>query len=104
MNYHTVRGYGLSHIRWAIKVEGSGLATPDYLDKQASTEDKHYLSDEGFQEDVERARRFIFDELPLLGGTEFSERLMYHLRNFTEDNYVLALLYSSIMDIVTKSS
>ena len=99
-----VRGYGLSAIRWAVKVEGSGLATPDYLDKQASAEDRHYLTDESFQEDVERARHFIFDELPLLGGTEFRERLIYHLKNFTDDNYILALLYDSITKIVTKSS
>jgi hypothetical protein len=95
-----VRGYGLSHIRWAVKVEGSGLATPDYLDKQASTEDKHYLSEESFQADVERARHFIFDELPLLGGTEFKERLMYHLRNFTENDNQLIDLYNEIVAIV----
>jgi len=104
MNYHTIRGYGLSHILWAIKVEGSGLATPDYLDKQASADDKHYLSEERFQEDVEKARHFIFDELPLLGGSEFRERLMYHLRNFTENDLQVMVVYNDIMEIVTKSS
>jgi hypothetical protein len=95
-----VRGYGLSHIRWAVKVEGSGLCTQDYLDKEASTEDKHYLSEESFQADVERARHFIFDELPLLGGTEFRERLMYHLRNFTENDNQLVDIYNEIVAIV----
>lgn len=104
MNYHTIRGYGLSHIAWAINVERSGMATPDYLDQQASSMDKHYLTEERFQEDVERARHFIFDELPLLGGTEFRERLMYHLRNFTNNDDQMVGLYNDIIEIVTKSS
>lgn len=96
-----VRGYGLGDIRWAVKVEKSGLCTPDYLDRHANTEDRHYLKDELFQADVERARHFIFDELPLLGSVEFKKRLMCHLLNFTKDNNQLMTLYNEILEIVT---
>jgi hypothetical protein len=99
-----VRGYGLRHIIWAINVEESGLCTQDFLDKQASLVDKNYLTGERFQEDVERARHFIFDEPPLLGGTEFQERLIYHLRNFTDNEDEIFMLANDIMRIVTKSS
>lgn len=99
-----VRGYGLSHIDWAIAVEKSGLCTQDFLDKAASAQNLHYLTDEDFQSDVERARHFIFDELPMLGGTEFTEKLIYHLRNFTQDDVVLMRLVNDITKIVTESS
>ena len=94
-----VHGYGVSHIRWAIAVERSGLATPDFLDQHASSDGKHYIMDESFQEDVERARHFIFDELPDLGGTEFREKLIYHLLNFTTP-FAAQNLYDDIMRIV----
>ena len=84
--------------------EESRLCTQDYLDKQASIEKKNYLSGTHFQEDVERARRFIFDELPLLGETLFRKRLMYHLLNFTEDKDYAATLYEHIIEIAMKSS
>lgn len=100
----SVRGYSLGHIKRAIEVEKSGLCTQDYLDGRATIEDKHYLSDENFQSDVERARHFLFDELPALGGTEFTEKLIYHLRNFTQDDVVLMRLISDITKIVTESS
>lgn len=99
-----VKGYELGHIDWAIKVERSGLCTQDYLDEQASSLKKHYLTDDSFQSDVERARHFIFDELPALGGTEFTEKLIYHLRNFTQDDVVLMRLINDITKIVTESS
>lgn len=97
-----VRGYGVGHICWAVNVEKSGLCTQDYLDKEATLKDKPYLRDEGFQADVERARHFVFDELPLLGGTEFKEKLIYHLRNFTshDDEPEMAELYDEILRIV----
>jgi len=98
-----VRGYGISHIRWAVDVERSGLATPDFLDRQASIADRHSLRDESFQADVERARHFIFDELPTLGGTELREKLIYHLMNFTTADSAWHL-YTDIMEIITKSS
>jgi len=100
----SVRGYSLSHICWAIDIERSGLATPDFLDKEASIADRNYLRDEGFQGDVERARHFIFDELPTLGGTEFTEKLIYHLRNFTSNERTLLGLVNEIQEILTKSS
>lgn len=99
-----VRGYTLSHICWAIDTERSGLATPDFLDREASVADRHYLRDESFQGDVERARHFIFDELPTLGGTEFTEKLIYHLRNFTSNERTLRFLVNEIQEIVTESS
>jgi len=100
----SVRGYQLCHIEWAIGAEQSDLCTQDYLDEQATLKEKHYLSEESFQADVERARHFIFDELPALGGTEFTERLIYHLRNFTQDDVVLMRLINDITKIVTESS
>ena len=100
MNYHEIRGYQLGHIDWAIKVEGSGLCTQDYLDEQARLKDKPYLRDEAFQSDVERARRFIFDELPVLGGTEFRERLAYHLSNYTKNETQTRELFNEVMEIL----
>lgn len=100
----SVHGYSLGHIKWAVGAEQSDLCTQDYLDEQATLKDKPYLRDEDFQSDVERARHFIFDELPLLGGTEFTEKLIYHLRNFTQDDVVLMRLINDITKIVTESS
>lgn len=96
-----VRGYELGHIDWAIKVEKSGLCTQDFLDKAASAQNLHYLTDEDFQSDVERARHFLFDELPLLGGTEFHEKLTYHLLNFTKEPYGL---FNEIIGIIQSRS
>lgn len=95
-----IEGYQLGHIEWAIKVERSKLCTQDYLDNEANTEDKHYLTEESFQTSVERARRFIFDELPVLGGTEFRERLAYHLSNYTKNEAQTRELFNEIMEIL----
>lgn len=95
-----IRGYGLGHIEWAIGAEQSDLCTQDYLDEQATLKDKPYLRDEDFQADVERARHFIFDELPVLGGTEFKERLIYHLSNYTRGEARTWELFNEIMEIL----
>lgn len=99
-----VRGYGLAHIRLAVEVEESGLATPDFLDQKAAKLDKHYLRDEALQERVEMARHFIFDELAMLDVGTFRARLFYHLTHFEGDDRTKADTYSSIVAIVTKSS
>lgn len=99
-----IRGYGMGHIMWAIKVEKSELCTQDYLDQQASQGRGYYLVDEGFQEGVERARHFIFDELPMLGGTEFHEKLIYHLMNFTKDEEEARTIFNDIITICSNLS
>lgn len=94
----SIRGYSLGHIKLAIEVEESGLCTPDYLDQKAARLDKNYLTDERFQESVERARHFIFDELAMLEPKVRKERLMAHLSNFTTDEDEKKELYEKVID------
>lgn len=76
-----IASYSAAHIRWAIRVEESGLPTPDFL-SEAASKYGYYLEDEGYQKKVERARHFIFDELPERTGFELRERLIYYLLQF----------------------
>lgn len=98
----SVRGYGLTHIRLAVEVEKSGLATPDFLDQKAAKVDKHYLRDEELREKVEMARHFIFDELAMLEHVTRNLRLMSHLMNFTNDKEELDKTFTEIVNVYSK--
>jgi hypothetical protein len=94
-----IPSYSAAHIRWAVRVEESGLPTPDFLNRMARTKG-YYLEEENYQKKVEQARHFIFDELPERSGSELQERMVYHLLQFfnVEDS---RLIYNRIIMILS---
>jgi len=97
-----MRSYSGAHIRWAIRVEESGLCTPDFLDREASRHG-YYLTDEDYQKKVEQARHFVFDELPVRSGAELQERLVYYLLQFF-DVETARTLYNRIIMILSQKN
>jgi hypothetical protein len=63
------REYGIQHIRWACRVQKSNLSTPDFMAKIAAKQNAFYLTKDEFVDKVESARRFLFEELPIIASS-----------------------------------